>query len=94
MEGVYYSNSNFADEQSYIENVLRLNKGKKIKAYFSFPDSNEWKDKVFEGVIEEAGKDHLVISNPTTGKWDLILLMYLKFVEFDEPVNVNYEYAK
>ena len=94
MEGVYYSNSNFADEQSYIENVLRLNKGKKIKAYFSFPDSNEWKDKVFEGVIEEAGKDHLVISNPTTGKWDLILLMYLKFVEFDEPVSVNYEYAK
>ena len=25
----------FPNEQSYIENILRLNKGKKVKAYFS-----------------------------------------------------------
>ena len=30
-------------EQSYIENILRLNKGKKAKVFCSFPDSNEWK---------------------------------------------------
>ena len=27
--------------------------------------------------IEEAGKDHLVMSNPRTGQWSLILLIYL-----------------
>ena len=48
-------------EQSYIENILRLNKGKKVKAYFSYPDSTEWRDKVYDGVIEEAGRDHLIM---------------------------------
>ena len=57
-------------QQSYIENILRHNKGKKIKAYVSFPDANEWKDKVFEGIIEQAGRDHLIISDSHTGKWD------------------------
>ena len=37
-------------QQSYIENILRHNKGKKVKAYVSFPDANEWKDKIFEGL--------------------------------------------
>ena len=57
-------------EQSYIENILRLNKGRKVNAYVSFPDSNEWKDKVFSGLIEEAGKDHLIIK-------DIIVLVKL-----------------
>ena len=87
-------NGNVQDEQSYIENILRLNKGKKAKAYFSFPDSNEWRDKVFEGIIEEAGKDHLVMSDPKTGKWSLILLIYLNFVEFDEKINYSHAYSE
>lgn len=74
-------------EQSYIENILRMNKGKLIKAYVSFPDASDWKSKVFEGRIEQAGKDHLIISNPLTGEWDLILMIYLNFVTFDEKIN-------
>ena len=53
------------NEQSYIENILRLNKGRKVNAYVSFPDSTEWKNKVFTGLIEEAGKDHLIIKDVT-----------------------------
>lgn len=74
-------------EQSYIENILRNNKGKKIKAYVSFPDSINWKDKIFTGIIEQAGRDHLIISDPTTGKWYMILMIYLDYVEFDEKIN-------
>lgn len=85
---------NIDDEQSYIENILRLNKGKKARAYFSFPDSNEWRDKIFEGVIEEAGKDHLVMSDPKTGKWSLILLIYLNYVDFDERINYSHSYSE
>ena len=29
-------------EQSYVENILRLNKGKVASIYMTFPDSNEW----------------------------------------------------
>ena len=74
-------------EQSYIENILRLTKGKKVKAYVSYPDSLDWKDSIYNGIIEQAGRDHLIISNPETGKWYLILMIYLNFVEFDEKIN-------
>ena len=45
-------------QQSYIENILRLNKGKRVNVYMSYSDSNEWRDKVYSGIIEEAGRDH------------------------------------
>ncbi len=76
-------------EQSFIENILRQNKGKRIKAYFSFPDSTEWRNKIYEGIIEESGRDHLIINDNKTGKWYLILLIYLNYVEFDEPINYS-----
>ena len=31
-----YTENSLPMEQSYIENILRLNKGKKVKAYFSY----------------------------------------------------------
>lgn len=73
-------------EQSYIENILRLNKGKKAKFYVTIPYSDEYQNKVFEGIIEQAGRDHIILSNPN-GEWYLILMIYLDFVTFDEPIN-------
>ena len=90
-----YPNQEFAptagntlfNEQSYVENILGLNKGKLGKFYCSFPDSNEWRDTVFTGIVEQAARDHLIISNPNTGKWYLILMVYLNYAEFDEKIN-------
>ena len=62
-------------EQSYIENILRLNKGKKVNVYMSYSDSVEWRDKMYSGIIEQAGRDHLIISDPSTGKWYLLLMI-------------------
>jgi len=78
---------NMTEEQSYIENILRLNKGKIGRFYMSFPDSVEFKDKVFTGIIEQSGRDHIIISDPSTGRWYLLLLIYLDYVEFDEKIN-------
>lgn len=75
------------DEQSYIENILRLNKGKLGKFHVTIPSSNDWRDKIFTGVIEQAGRDHIIVSNPTNGEWYLILMIYLDYVTFDEPIN-------
>ena len=47
-------------EQSYIENILRLNKGKLVTVYMTFEGSQEWNSKVFRGVVEAAGRDHLI----------------------------------
>ena len=83
----------FPMEQSYVENILRLNKGKYGRFYTSFPDSNVWKDKVFTGVVEQAGRDHLIISDPSTGKWYLILMIYLNYVEFEEKINYSPDFT-
>ncbi len=80
------------NEQSYIENILRLNRGKKARFHITVPGSVEWQDRVFEGIIEQAGKDHIIISNPSTGEWYLVLLIYLDFVTFEEPINYNKQF--
>ena len=90
----YTAGTSLPMEQSYIENILRLNKGKMVKAYVSFPDSTEWRNKIFAGRIEEAGRDHLIISNPSTGEWDLILMIYLNYVTFDEKINYSHSYSQ
>ena len=80
------------DEQSYIENILRLNRGKKARFHVTVPGSIEWQDRVFDGIIEQAGKDHIIVSNPNTGEWYLILIIYLDFVTFEEPINYNTQF--
>lgn len=103
MNGSYYPNPTFPNnisnyevennnynkqyEESYIENILRLNKGQKVKVFCSFPDSNEWRDKIFEGMIEQAGKDHLVMVNNDLNDWYLIPMIYLNWVEFEDKIN-------
>ena len=79
-------------EQSYIENILRLNKGKKVRVHMSFPDSVEFKDREFVGIIEQSGRDHIIISDPATGVWNLLLMIYVDFISFDEPINYSKEF--
>ena len=80
-------------EQSYIENILRLNRGKKARFHITVPGSKEWQDRVFNGLIEQSGKDHIIVSNPETGEWYLILMIYLDFVTFEEPINYSKEFV-
>ena len=84
------SNYNLVSEQSYIENILRNNIGKKVRVHASFSDSIEWRDRVFTGIIEHAGRDNLVLNDKENDKYYLILMIYVDFVEFDEEIT----YAK
>ncbi len=79
--------NNLPMEQSYIENILRMNLGKEAKVFCSFPDSTEWRDRIYDGILEQAGKDHLVMSSPSLGDWYLIPMIYVNWVEFEEAIN-------
>ncbi len=79
-------------EQSYIENILRLNKGKKVRIHMTFPDSNEFRDREFVGIIEQSGRDHIILSDPATGTWNLLLMIYVDFISFDEKINYSPEF--
>ncbi|MGY0694962.1 spore coat protein GerQ [Virgibacillus sp. FSP13] len=78
-------------EQSYIENILRLNEGKLANVYMTFENSQE---KVFKGVVEAAGRDHIILRDPQTNKRYLLLMVYLDYITFDEELNYNYPYGQ
>ncbi|WP_230200299.1 spore coat protein GerQ [Bacillus niameyensis] len=78
-------------EESYIENILRLNKGKLVSVHATFENNREWNAKIFKGIIEAAGRDHLILSDPETGNRYLIPMVYVDFITFGEPI--EYEYA-
>lgn len=79
-------------EQSYIENILRLNRGKVATVYMTFENNPEWNAKIFKGRIEAAGRDHIILSDHETGKRYLLLMVYLDYVIFDEEINYSYPY--
>ena len=84
---------NQSDESSYIENILRLNKGKKVHVHMTFPDSEQFRDREFSGIIEQAGRDHIILSVPQTGTGDLLLMIYVDFITFEEKINYSQEFV-
>lgn len=71
----------------YSDAVLALNRGKMASFYLSFNDSIEWRDSIFKGTIEEAGKDYTLIKDATTGKPILIWNIYIDYIIFEENIN-------
>ncbi|REE92874.1 spore germination protein Q [Paenibacillus taihuensis] len=81
-----------ATEESYVENILRLNRGKMATFYMTYENNREWNAKVFRGIIEAAGRDHIIISDPSTGMRYLLLTLNLDYVTFDGPINYEYTF--
>ncbi len=77
-------------EQSYIENILRLNLGKTGTFYMTYENNSQWNAKVFTGVIEAAGRDHIIISERTTGQRIILLTLNLDYITFNEPLIYQY----
>ncbi|OPA78583.1 spore coat protein GerQ [Paenibacillus selenitireducens] len=77
-------------EQSFVENILRMNLGKVGTFYMTYENNCDWNAKIFKGVVEAAGRDHIIISDTTTGQRIILLMVNLDFVTFDEPLNYTY----
>lgn len=80
-------------EQSYIENIFRLNRGKMATVYMTFDSGNEGRQKKFRGRVEAAGRDHLILSDPDTNKRYLLLMVYLDYATFDERIDYAYPFG-
>ncbi|GAE37442.1 hypothetical protein JCM9157_4742 [Halalkalibacter akibai JCM 9157] len=74
-------------EESFIENILRFNKGKVGTFYFTYRGNTSWNAMVYQGRVETAGRDHIIISDPASGKRYLLLMANLDWVEFDDQIN-------
>lgn len=77
-------------EQSYIENILRLNLGKIATFYMTYENNSQWNAKIFKGKVEAAGRDHIIISDPKTNMRILLLMVNLDYVTFDEELKYSY----
>lgn len=77
--------------RSYIEDILRLNRGKMATIYMTFQSGGQGAmNKSFTGVVEAAGRDHIILSDPNTGHRYLLLMVYVDYIEF--PQDINYYY--
>lgn len=73
-------------EQTYIENIFRVNIGKKGTFYYTYSGSKKWTDMSYVGTIEQAGRDHIVIYTDS-GQRIVLLYVYLLWATFDEPLD-------
>jgi len=81
------------NQQSYIENILRLNYGKVATVYMNFENS-QWGSKVFKGIIQAAGTDHIILKDVASETRYLLLTIYLCYITFDEEIEYEYPYRK
>jgi spore germination protein Q len=79
----------FPYEQSYIENILRLNVGKVATVYMNFENS-QWGSKIFKGYVMAAGRDHIILRDLTTETRYILLMIYLNYITFDEEIEYQY----
>lgn len=91
MDNPNMSAQDIMNESSYIENILRLNKGKVATVYMNF-ESSQWGSKIFRGELIQAGKDHLIIKDTQTKVNYLLLTVYLSYITFDEDIEYNLKF--
>ncbi len=77
-------------EQSYIENILRLNLGRYATIYMTYENNRQWNAKIFKGIIEAAGRDHIIISDPQTNLRTLLLMVNLDYINFEGELKYTY----
>ena len=67
-------------DTNYLENLLKINKGKKIKIFTSF-------NKEFEGILEKSGQNYIILSDYNDGKWYILLNDSINFIYSQEQIN-------
>lgn len=75
-------NNENIDTYKYTETIINENIGKKATVYMSFADSIEWRDKVFVGKVESAGRDYVLLRTDNN-KQLLLWSIYINFIEFE-----------
>lgn len=71
-------------EESYIENILRLNLGKVMTIYLTYENNREWNAKVVTGTLRAAGRDYLLLRDRETNKDYLFRMINVDYFVFDD----------
>lgn len=76
-------------EQSYIENILRLNIGEPGTFHFSFANTagETLNVRNIDGFVVAAGRDHVIIREAATNHDFLFPMIYFDYAEFEGEAN-------
>jgi len=88
--GTGFPTATLRGEESYIENILRLNRGKEAVFSFTIPSavgtSESGNTVLVRGVVVEAGRDHAIIRENETDHFYLFPMVYFDYARFEEPI--------
>lgn len=76
------------DEFQYAYNILNNNPNQIASFYMSYPDSVEWRDRIFTGKIVHSTREYTLLKNEETSEWYVLPSIYLNYVIFNEEVNM------
>jgi len=76
------------DPYQYAYNILNNNPNQIADFYMSYPDSVEWRDRIFTGRIVHATREYTLLRNEQTGEWYVLPSIYLNYVIFNEELNM------
>lgn len=63
---------------NYVDEYLKVNIGKRVEVHVSFSDSIEWRDSIFKGILENVGKDYIVVNYDN--KKHVIWSIYIDYI--------------
>ena len=63
---------------NYVDEYLKVNIGKRVEVHVSFSDSIEWRDSLFKGILENVGKDYIVVNYDN--KKHVIWSIYIDYI--------------
>lgn len=83
MNGEFYNTyNNNLSEETYVDSLLSKNIRKKITIHLN---NNDNKD--ISGILENIGKDYLILSESSTGYSHVVLPIYVNYITFEEEIN-------
>ena len=64
------------DQFQYAYNILNNNPNQIASFYMSYPDSVEWRDRIFTGRIVHSTREYTLLKNEETNEWYVLPSIY------------------
>ncbi len=76
-------------QHAYLENIIRLNKGNLATVHLTFSNHSQQPNMVVRGNIIASGRDHIILLDPETNTYYVLLMVYVDYITFNEPIQTS-----
>ncbi|MBD3107047.1 spore coat protein GerQ [Bacillus sp. AGMB 02131] len=76
-------------QHAYLENIIRLNKGNLATVHLTFSAHSANPNMTVRGNIIASGRDHIILLDPETNTYYVLLMVYIDYITFNEPIQTS-----